>query len=124
MQTAMQLGVDAPSKLRRPDMSPMPAASDKSKTKPSAVKKPVKAPAVDITFKAVAEDYAAQRDLIFLPLGRSHPTTGKPLFKVCKGIDGRRGVTVYVGEDAVFALLEDGEYRAVSLEDMVKRAEV
>ena len=122
MQTAMELGKDAPTKLRKPDMEPMPASKDKGKSKTSTVKKPTKAPVAEITFRAIAEDYAAQHDLIFLPVGRSHPTTGKPLFKVCKGVDGRKGVTVYVGEDAVFAMVEDGEFRAVSLDDMVRRA--
>jgi tuftelin-interacting protein 11 len=46
------------------------------------------------------------------------------LFRISKGVDGRGGVTIYVGENAVFAQVEDGTFRAVSLEDMVKRAGV
>ncbi len=64
----------------------------------------------------------AEHDLVLLPVGRSHDN-GKPLFRVSKGVDGKSGVTVYVGDDAVFALGDDG-YRAVSLDDLVKRAKL
>ena len=76
----------------------------------------------DITFRSLAEEFAAQNDLVFLPLGRSDTKTGKPLFRVSKSVDGRRGVTVYVGESAVFVQGEDGNFRATSLDEMVKRA--
>ncbi|WVQ75429.1 hypothetical protein IAR50_005054 [Cryptococcus sp. DSM 104548] len=125
MGEAVSLGADAPSRLQKPVFKPLPHKSSKA----SKTVKAKPAPAVaganvvpDITFRSIAEDYAVQNDLIFMPVGRSHDKTGKPLFKVCKGVDGRGGVTVYVGENAVFAHMEDGEYRAVSLEDMVKRA--
>jgi tuftelin-interacting protein 11 len=70
----------------------------------------------------LAEDIATQNDLLFLPIGKSHQQTGKPLFRVSKTVDGKGGVTVYVGQDAVFAQMDDGAFRAVSLDDMVKRA--
>ncbi|WVF65686.1 hypothetical protein IAT40_000417 [Kwoniella sp. CBS 6097] len=128
MNEAMQLGTDAPSKLRKPVFEPLPPSSKSSRSsKSTSNRKPIASvraaeDAPDITFRSIAEDYAAQRDLIFLPIGKSHQQTGKPLFKVSKGVDGRWGVTVYIGEAAVFAQVEDGSFRAVSLEDMVKRA--
>ena len=77
---------------------------------------------MDITFRSLAEDFATQNDLVWVPLGRSHASTGKPLFRVAKNVTGKGGITVYVGENAVFAQGEDGSYRALSLDDMVKRA--
>ncbi|WVR09168.1 hypothetical protein IAU60_006230 [Kwoniella sp. DSM 27419] len=127
MNQAMKLGIDAPANLQKPvfeALPPQPSKSSRSTSKtskPTAASRPAEA-APDITFRSIAEDFAAQHDLIFLPVGRSHQQTGKPLFKVSKGVDGRGGVTVYIGEAAVFAQVEEGEFRAVSLEDMVKRA--
>ena len=121
MNEAMRLGSDAPSKLRKPVFEPLPASSVFT-PKPSRTAKPAVETHVDITFRSLVEDCATQHDLIFLPAGRSHDRTGKPLFKVCKGVDGRGGVLVYVGENAVFAQTEDGSFKAVSLEEMVKRA--
>ncbi|WVQ81525.1 hypothetical protein IAT38_003649 [Cryptococcus sp. DSM 104549] len=130
MEEAVNLGPEAPSKLQKPVFQPLPPKSSSSKSSKSSRSGtsapkpgPGAAPPGEITFRALAEEYATQNDLIFLPLGRSHATTGKPLFKVSKGVDGRGGVTVYVGDNAVFALGEGGEWRAVSLEDMVKRAQ-
>jgi len=121
MDEAMRLGPDAPSKLRKPTYGPLPPSS-RSTPKPTPKAKPTNETPIDITFRSLAEDFASQHDLIFLPIGRSHDVSGKPLFKVCKGVDGRGGVMVYVGENAVFAQTEDGSFRAVSLEDMVQRA--
>lgn len=120
MDEAMKLGSDAPARLRKPVFESLPAskANPKSTRRP----KPTVEAQVDITFRSLAEDFATQHDLIFLPVGRSHDRTGKPLFKVCKGVDGRGGVMVYVGDNAVFAQTDDGSFRAVSLEDMAKRA--
>ena len=122
MQDAMRLGSEAPTKLRKPVYEPPKTSSVKSKiTRPAAVPKADNT-ATDITFRSLAEDVAAQNDLVFFPVGRSHDQTGKPLFKVSKSADGRGGLTVYVGTDAVFAQTEDGTFKAVSLDDMVKRA--
>jgi tuftelin-interacting protein 11 len=123
MHDAMRLGTDAPTKLRKPVFVPLLPSKSSSKTTQLATPRRVEAPVTtDITFRSLAEDYATQNDLIFLPVGRSHDKTGKPLFKVCKSVTGRGGVTVYVGENAVFAQVEDGTFKAVSLDDMVKRA--
>jgi tuftelin-interacting protein 11 len=128
MNQAVELGSEAPQRLRKPVFQPLPprksSSTSKSKTKSKAsTPVPRQQPEqADITFRSLAEEFAAQNDLIFLPLGKSDSKTGKPLFKVSKGVDGRRGVTVYVGESAVFAQAEDGEFRAISLDSMVKRA--
>lgn len=130
MNQAVEFGSTAPQNLRKPVFQPLPpkkSSSSKSRSKssrstpiPSAA--PTQPEVAEITFRSLAEDYAAQHDLIFMPLGRSDAKTGKPLFKVSKGVDGRKGVTVYVGESAVFVQGDGGEFRATTLDDMVKRA--
>ena len=122
MQDAMRLGPDAPAKLRKPVYEPPKTASSKSTASKHVALPKADTVNSDITFRSLAEDVAAQNDLIFFPVGRSHDQTGKPLFKVSKSADGRGGVTVYVGTDAVFVQTEDGSYKAMSLDDMVKRA--
>jgi tuftelin-interacting protein 11 len=125
MNDAMTLGTDAPTLLQKPKFIPLldrKIPEKKSKTasrqRNSAFAQPSDG---EVTFKSIAEQYAADRNLLFIPTGRSHATTGKQLFKVAKGLDAR-GVTVYVGEDAVYAQSQDGTFRAVLLDDMVKMA--
>jgi tuftelin-interacting protein 11 len=130
MQEAMHLGADAPSKLRKPVYQPPTDRGLKSTTKaksssgrtPATSAAAVGAP--EITFRTLAEDVATQNDLVFFPTGRSDPTTGKPLFKVSQSADGRGGVLVYVTGDAVFAQNEEGGFRVVSLEEMVRRGKL
>jgi tuftelin-interacting protein 11 len=135
MDSAMRLGSTAPDRLRKPVYKPLPptktkhlASTASSRHSRPSSPAPIRLPAdkvtdpTEITFRSLAEEAAAARDLIFLPLGRSHAHTGKPLFRVAKGVDGKGGVTVYIGDNAVFVQGEDGGYRAVTLEDMVKRA--
>ncbi|KAK6904434.1 hypothetical protein I204_06962 [Kwoniella mangroviensis CBS 8886] len=130
MDQAIRLGNDAPHKLVKPDFKPLPPSSKTTSSKSSKHKntfQEIKRPLVEsipteITFRSIAEDFASQHDLIFLPIGKSHDKTGKPLFRISKNVDGRGGVTGYIGDNAVFAQGEDGDFRAVSLEDMIKRA--
>lgn len=126
MRDAVDLGASAPAKLQKPQYVPLKSSS-KSNGQPS---KPAPKPAQqqrlpapeDITFRSIAEEFITDNDLLMRPLGKSHSTTGKPLFRVGKTIEGKGGLVVYFGEDAVFAQAEDGAFRAVSLDDMVKRA--
>ncbi|WWC73228.1 uncharacterized protein I206_107194 [Kwoniella pini CBS 10737] len=128
MDQAIKLGNEAPLKLVKPIFEPLPSSKSSAlkavKTKPTLeeIRRPVDIQTTDITFRSIAEDFASQHDLIFLPVGKSHDKTGKPLFKVSRSVDGRGGITVYIGENAVFAQGDDGTFRAISLEDMVKRA--
>jgi tuftelin-interacting protein 11 len=125
MNDAMILGADAPNRLVKPTFVPLPdkKSSDKksklsSRGRTAAFAQPTES---EVTFRSIAEQYAADRNLLFIPTGRSHTTTGKQLFKVAPGLDAR-GVTVYVGDDAVYAQVKDGSFRAVLLDDMVKMA--
>ena len=123
MNEAMQLGNDAPARLRRPVFQSLPTKRPAAKSihRSLAPKQTIPAES-DITFRSIAEDFAAQHDLLFLPAGRSHDKTGKPLFKVTKNVDGRGGATVYVGDSAVYVQVEDGAFKAVSVQDMVQKA--
>jgi tuftelin-interacting protein 11 len=125
MEDAMALGVNAPNKLHKPVFSPLSgqdAINKKSKHSKTAGTQPVQvATDQEVTFRSIAESYAGEHNLLFIPTGRSHAGTGKQLFKVAKSLDGR-GVTVYVGQDAVYAQVQDDTFRAVLLDDMVKMA--
>lgn len=123
MNMAIELGPDAPTKLPRPeqnrDTSPSPAPT--ATAKGGATRKPP-ARVQEITFRAIVEDYAATHNLMFLPAGRVHERSRMPLFRVSPTADGKGGILVYVLEDAVWAPDEAGEYRAITLENMVLRA--
>lgn len=122
MDDALSLGSEAPTKLRKPNFQPLRKPSKSSNGATSKPPKPRRVePQGDITFRSITEDYISSNDLIMVPLGKSHPTTGKPLFRVGTSIEGKGGVTIYVGEDAVFVQQEEG-FRAVTLEELVKRA--
>jgi tuftelin-interacting protein 11 len=128
MRDAVELGSAAPSKLQKPQYAPLRSGSKPANGAPQPsgpVSKPVgqRMPAPeDITFRSIAEEVIAENDLLMRPLGKSHSITGKPLFRIGKTIEGKGGLVVYFGDDAVFAQAEDGVFRATSLEDVVKRA--
>lgn len=126
MDEALALGPEAPTKLRKPNFQPLPSSSKSTngtaKASKFAPRVAMDAHQGDITFRFLAEQAIASNDLLMLPLGKSHSVTGKPLFRVGKTIEGKGGVTVYFGDDAVFAQRDVGEFRAVTLDDLVKRA--
>jgi tuftelin-interacting protein 11 len=124
MNMAIELGPDAPTKLPRPEhdrrdreATPSPAPTTKS----GAARKPP-ARVQEITFRSIVEDYAATHNLMFLPASRVHERSRMPLFRVSPTADGKGGILVYVLDDAVWAPDETGEYRAITLENMVLRA--
>ena len=123
MNLAIELGPDAPTKLPRPDhhrgATPTPAAAAAAKGGPA---KNTPARAQEITFRSILEDFAATHNLMFLPAGRVHERSRMPLFRVSPTADGKGGILIYVLDDAVWAPDEDGEYRAITLENMVLRA--
>ena len=119
MNEAIELGVDAPTKLKRPDTKveqATTAGTNKAAVKPVAPSSRTH----EITFRSIVEGYAAEHNLLFIPTGRAHEKSRMPLFRV-SGPSGKGGVLVYVQDDAVWA--PDGdEYRAITLEEMVLRA--
>ncbi|KAG1876450.1 GC-rich sequence DNA-binding factor-like protein-domain-containing protein [Suillus subalutaceus] len=120
MNTAIELGPDAPTMLKRPDLRAEQAIANASMKKPTATKV---APArvQEITFRSIVEEFSASHNLLFIPTGRVHEKSRMPLFRVSSSIGGKGGLLVYVQDDAVWA--PDGdEYGAITLEDMVLRA--
>lgn len=124
MNMAIELGPDAPTKLPRPEhhrnATPTPAVA--ATAKGGAAAKSAPARVQEITFRSIVEDFAATHNLMFLPAGRVHERSRMPLFRVSPTADGKGGILIYVLDDAVWAPDEDGEYRAIPLEDMVLRA--
>jgi tuftelin-interacting protein 11 len=122
MNEAMSLGSEAPKKLAKPDLKSLPDKKART-TKSSAGRTTAAQPdQPEITFRSIAEQHAANHNLLFVPTGKSHSATGKQLFKISRSFDGKGGITVYVGDDAVYAMMEDGSFRPVLLDDMVKMA--
>jgi tuftelin-interacting protein 11 len=74
----------------------------------------------DVSFRSVVEEIAAESNLMLLATGKAHEK-GYALFRVSQTVDGKSGVTVYLNDDVVW-LLDKGEYKPVSVEEMVKRA--
>ncbi|KIJ65655.1 hypothetical protein HYDPIDRAFT_88241 [Hydnomerulius pinastri MD-312] len=125
MNEAIELGPEAPTRLRRPDLKAEQAAASGAAggaKKAGAAPKSTVLPSrmQEITFRSIVEEFAAQHNLLFIPTGRAHEKSRMPLFRV-SGTSGKGGVLVYVQDDAVWA--PDGDdYRAVTLEEMVLRA--
>lgn len=121
VNTAIELGPDAPKKLKRPDYREelAAAATGTSATNVSAPpKKTVPLRTQEVTFRSIVEEYAAEHNLLFIPTGRAHEKSRMPLFRVSNA-SGKGGILVYVQDDAVWAPAEGDEYRAITLEEMV-----
>lgn len=124
MNQAMALGSSAPTQLARPTFSVQPTATPTATVKKPPTEQPARSFTDEITFRSIAEEYVTQRDLIWVPTGRSDVNTGQMLFRVSK--DGKTGgVVCYVSEDAVY-VFESGDtggtFKPVPLEEVVKRA--
>lgn len=120
MNKAIELGPEAPSKLARPDHS-VPAGITNGSRQGTPKTRRAPARTTEITFRSIVEEFAASHDLLFIPTGRAHEKSRMALFRVSPSIDGKGGILVYILDDAVWAS-EGDDYRAVSLEEMVLRA--
>lgn len=130
MNKAIELGPDAPTSLVKPDFlaelaeasaPARPATKDNKQTRPSARTH-------EITFRSIVEEFAASHNLLFIPTGKAHERSRMPLYRISKTADARKGLLVYIQDDAVWAPKPDAanpeseEFRAIPLEDMVLRA--
>ncbi|KAF9240731.1 TFP11-domain-containing protein [Melanogaster broomeanus] len=121
MNEAIELGAHAPTKLKRPDLKAEQATGVVGAPRKPAIKSTVlPSRTQEITFRSIVEEFAAEHNLLFIPTGRAHEKSRMPLFRV-SGSSGKGGILVYVQDDAVWAP-EGDEYRAISLEEMVVRA--
>lgn len=129
MNKAIEFGPDAPTKLAKPDfLAEISAPGSPARTKDvDKVARP-SARIHEITFRSIVEEHAALHNLLFIPTGRAHEISRMPLFRVSRTADGRKGLLVYILDDAVWAPKSEGgyveseEFKAISLEDMVLRA--
>lgn len=122
MNKAIELGPDAPTRLPRPEHKPPSGPSSRAATPKAEPLRSVRpARTQEITFRSIVEDFASSHNLLFMPTGRAHEKSRMPLFRVSQTTDGKGGLLVYILDDAVWA--PDGDdYRAISLESMVLRA--
>ncbi|KAH6915899.1 Sip1/TFIP11 interacting protein [Coprinopsis sp. MPI-PUGE-AT-0042] len=131
MNKAIELGPDAPTRLPKPDFKAELAAAAAPPPKAKDTHAPARsAPRTqEITFRTIVEEYAAEHNLLFIPTGRAHEKSRMPLYRVSATADGKHGLLVYVLDDAVWApkpggvAMENEEFRAVSLDEMVARAQ-
>ena len=133
MNKAIELGPDAPTQLAKPNFLKEIAAATATASSPTrgtreSTKPRPSARVHEITFRSIVEEYAATHNLLFIPTGRAHERSRMPLFRVSRTAEGKRGLLVYILDDAVWAPgtdslgLDGEEFKAISLEDMVERA--
>lgn len=77
------------------------------------------------TFRDVLEDMCAENSLLMVPLRTVDATTGKALFRITASVDGKGGVTGYIGEGDVLWLQtkRQGPFEPVGLDKIVSLAE-
>ncbi|KAF9269153.1 TFP11-domain-containing protein [Marasmius fiardii PR-910] len=129
MNQAMELGPDAPSRLRKPDYRSEKEAALATSTSTKAKHKVIQSSTLahEVTFRSIVEEFAASHNLMFMPAGKAHEKSRMPLFRVSLSADGKGGVLVFILDDAVWASREGiggptEDYRPISLEDMALRA--
>lgn len=129
MNKAIEFGPDAPTKLSKPDfLAEISAPSSPARAKDVEKIARPSARTHEITFRSIVEEHAASHNLLFIPIGKAHEISRMPLFRVSRTADGRKGLLVYILDDAVWAPKTEGgrveseEFKAISLEDMVLRA--
>ncbi|EIN09573.1 TFP11-domain-containing protein [Punctularia strigosozonata HHB-11173 SS5] len=121
MNEAIVLGPEGRARLPRPELTAASAPASRQATPKPAAQRPVAGRTQEITFRSIVEEHAAAHNLLFIPTGRAHEKSRMPLYRVSQTADGKKGLLVYIDDDAVWA--PDGEdYRAISLEEMVLRA--
>ena len=130
MNEAIQLGPDAPNKLIKPDFLAEIASTTRGVQVARDAAKSTRPAArtFEITFRSIVEEFAASHNFLFIPTGKAHERSRMPLFRVSRTADGKKGLLVYILDDAVWAPKVDGstapseEFMAISLEDMALRA--
>jgi tuftelin-interacting protein 11 len=123
MLQASKLGSDVTAKLPKPSLVPSTRLPSTATTAPQPSKKTPGSRLVrEITFKSLAEEFAAEHNLLWVPTGRVHERSRLPMYRVTARADGKSGgAVVYVLDDAIW-LVEDGSssgsVRAITLEEM------
>ncbi|KAI8825833.1 GC-rich sequence DNA-binding factor-like protein-domain-containing protein [Fimicolochytrium jonesii] len=77
------------------------------------------------SFKDYVERVASEHDLLFAPINRVHPTTGKALFRLApasKAIAGTGGIIGYMDEGVLFIEDENGGWKPIGVEEAMSLA--
>jgi tuftelin-interacting protein 11 len=127
MSEAMNLEDSERMKLARPSVAAKgPSQAKPSKNDLAAVQVPTTRQPIEVTFKSVVEEYAANHNLLFMPLGKMHEKSRQPLYRVTARSDGRGGIVVYLADDMIWevvaskgANVEMGDANLISTEEMV-----
>lgn len=125
-QAAEMKSADRP-KLPKPSLTFNPTPSRPSiPAVPAKTSKPSALPDEEVPFRTLVEEYVAEHNLLFVPLGKAHHVTRLPMFRIAQTIDGRGGITVYIMDDVVWALPAGGReeelFKPIGLDDLVLRA--
>ena len=113
------------SKLPAPVIGPQRPTSKPVRKVPKEPPKPKVREIRETTFREVLEEFCAEKNLLYIPLRTTDPTTGKALFRITASADGKGGVTGYLGEGDVLYLqtTRQGPYEPVSIDKVVVLAE-
>lgn len=127
MDAAIEMG-DQRDKLPMPDIKDLLhehiRTSDTQKVSRNSNQHGERTVTDDTTFRQVVEDAASEADLLVLPLNRTEMKNGRPLYRLSRTIDGKKGTTFYLEEDVVWAERRDDSagvsYEPQSISDMIK----
>jgi tuftelin-interacting protein 11 len=126
MDEAMNLSDSARINMPKPTLTSLAASSTpSSKQQQQSVKKPAPSRLTEVTFKSIAEEYAAEHNLLFMPIGRVHEKSRIPMYRVTGRTDGKGGIVVYILDDVLWSVeggAPDGAVTALTLEEMVLQA--
>lgn len=125
MNKAAELKPEDRRHLPKPSLNVKPSLPPSS-SRPSNPQKVSKPAEDEVSFRVLVEEFIAEHNLLFVPLGRAHENTRLPMFRVSPSIDGKGGVTVYILDDVVWAMpvggSETDRFKPTGLEDLVLRA--
>jgi tuftelin-interacting protein 11 len=110
----------ARTRLPKPDTTPLSRAAFAAASAP-APPPAAAAQSEAVSFRRIVEEAAAAADLLVLPLDKSHPTNGLPLFRIARGMD-KGGVVFYLDDDVVWSR-EGEDWEPLALDDLVKKAQ-
>ncbi|KAI8805816.1 GC-rich sequence DNA-binding factor-like protein-domain-containing protein [Cladochytrium replicatum] len=106
---------------------PPPIASIPASTPVPTVHSAAVSTGPSVTVKELLESSAAENNLSFLPTHRTHPVSGKPLFKIggTGGLVGGAtggGLQVYIDQSVVFVQISKGKWEPKSVRDTIEMA--
>ncbi|EPQ26826.1 uncharacterized protein PFL1_06900 [Pseudozyma flocculosa PF-1] len=128
LDEAVSLPASERGRLAKPDLRPTrgTTSTDAEATTKQTTRK--KGDEEEVTLRQIVEEKAAERDLLVLPLNRVDATSGEPMLRISRTVDGKRGTSFYIHDDVVFVELRSDEadaagFRPVSVDKLVELAD-